>query len=94
MKTLKTIIDFTIILFASLFSAIGLHTFVNPANFAPSGVDGITLMLQQLFGINMGYISLAINIPLLIMAWFFINKKYVMYTFIFTVLSSVMLIDV
>lgn len=92
MKIWQMVLDFIMIVIASLFSAIGLYTFVNPANFAPSGVDGIALMIQQLFGINMGYISLAINIPLLIIAWFLINKKYVVYTFIFTVLSSLMLI--
>ena len=75
-KLIVIIVDLIMIVVASFFSAIGLHTFVNPANFAPSGVDGIALMTQQLFGINMGYVSLAINIPLLIMAWFFINKKY------------------
>ena len=84
--------DFLIIVFAAVLSAVGLYTFVNPANFAPSGIDGIALMSQQLFGVNMGYVSLAINIPLLIIAWFFINKKYVIYTFIFTIFSSVMLI--
>jgi uncharacterized membrane-anchored protein YitT (DUF2179 family) len=65
-----------------------LYTFVNPANFAPSGVDGISMMVQRLTGINMGYVSLAINIPLLIVAWFFISKKYVIYTSLFTIVSS------
>ena len=92
MKIGQTIVDILIIIIASILSAVGLYTFVNPANFAPSGIDGIALMSQQLFGINMGYVSLAINIPLIIIAWFFINKKYVVYTFSFTVLSSVMLI--
>lgn len=92
MKTGQIIIDFIIILVASILSAVGLYTFVNPANFAPSGIDGIALMSQQLFGINMGYVSLAINVPLLVIAWFYINKKYVIYTFVFTVMSSVMLI--
>lgn len=92
MKVSNVIMDIFIVITASILSAIGLYTFVNPANFAPSGIDGIALMSQQLFGINMGYVSLAINIPLLIIAWFFINKKYVIYTFVFTVLSSIMLI--
>ncbi len=92
MKIWQNITDIIIIVITSLLSAIGLHTFVNPANFAPSGIDGISLMVQEIFGINMGYVSLAINIPLLVIAWFFINKKYVIYTFVFTVLSSVMII--
>ncbi len=94
MKTTKfqTVIDIFIVIISAVLSAVGLYTFVNPANFAPSGVDGISMMLQKLLGINMGYISLAINIPLLIVAWFFISRKYVIYTTLFTVASSVMMI--
>ncbi len=92
MKKIQTIIDLFLIIIASVLSAIGLYCFVNPANFAPSGIDGVSMMLEKLTDINMGYISLAINIPLLIMAWFFISKKYVIYTTLFTILSSAMLI--
>ena len=38
--------DMFLILIGSLISAIGLHFFVYPANFAPTGVDGIATMLQ------------------------------------------------
>lgn len=94
MKTNKfrIVIDVLLIIVAATLSAVGLYTFVNPANFAPSGVDGISMMVQRLTDINMGYVSLAINIPLLIGAWFLISKKYVIYTSIFTVVSSVAMI--
>lgn len=92
MKRLKIFFDLLIILVAAVLSAIGLYSFVNPANFAPSGVDGIAMMTQELTGVNMGYISLAVNIPLLAVAWFFISKKYVVYTGIFTAVSSAMMI--
>lgn len=94
MKTNKFryVIDVFFVIVAAVLSAVGLYTFVNPANFAPSGVDGISMMVQKLTGLNMGYVSLAINIPLLIVAWFFISKKYVIYTSLFTVISSVAMI--
>ena len=92
MKKTQFISDILLIIFASLLSAVGLYTFVNPANFAPSGVDGIAMMLHKLFGINIGYVSLIINIPLLIIAWLSINRKYVIYTLLFTLTSSVALI--
>ena len=92
MKRLKILFDLLIILAAAALSAVGLYSFVNPANFAPSGVDGIAMMTQELTGVNMGYISLAVNIPLLAVAWFFISKKYVVYTGIFTACSSAMMI--
>ena len=95
MKKTRIILDLLLIVIAGVLSAIGLHTFVYPANFASSGVEGLALMAQKLFGINMGIVSLAINLPLLIIAWFFINKKYVIYTMLYTVCSSVsiMLMD-
>jgi uncharacterized membrane-anchored protein YitT (DUF2179 family) len=81
-----------IIFAASCLSAVGLHMFINPAGFAPSGVDGIATMLDSMFGINMGYTSLLFNVPLLIVAWFLLNKKYVVYTLTYTVTSSLLLI--
>ena len=92
MKKTRVVLDLIITLFASVLSAVALYCFVETANFAPSGVDGISMMTQELTGINIGYVSLAINVPLLICAWFFINKKYVVYTTIFTVISSVAMI--
>ena len=50
------------------------------------------MMVQKLTEINMGYVSLAINVPLLIIAWFFISRRYVIYTSLFTVVSSVAMI--
>ena len=92
MKNGRKLLDLLVIVAAGALSAVGLHMFVNPAGFAPSGVDGIATMFQSLFGINMGYTSLLFNIPLLIIAWFLLNKKYVVYTLLYTVVSSVMLI--
>lgn len=92
MSKSRRIYDILIILASGCLSALGLHMFVNPAGFAPSGVDGIAAMLQSLFGINMGYTSLLFNIPLLIFAWFRLNKKYVIYTLAYTVVSSLLLI--
>lgn len=92
MKKSRILLDMLITIFTSVLSAVALYCFVETANFAPSGVDGIAMMTQELTGINIGYISLAINIPLLIIAWFMINKKYVIYTTIFTIVSSVMMI--
>ena len=92
MKKFQVVFELIIIFFAAALSALGLYCFVNPANFAPSGIDGVSMMLQELTSINFGYISLTINIPLLIIAWFFISKKYVIYTTLFTVVSSVLMI--
>ena len=87
----KEIINAFIILISGIISALGLHIFVYPYNFAPSGIDGISTMLQYLtdFKVNAGVFNFAINFPLLIAAWFILKKRYVIYTFIYMLISSV-----
>ena len=92
-STIKSeIVNVLITVFASVLSAFGLYFFVYPANFAPAGVDGIATMLQKLTNFSAGYYSLIINIPLLIIAWFLLKKKFVIYTVIFTLLSSFLIV--
>ena len=67
---------------------VGMHVFVYPTDFAPSGVDGISTMLQALTGINAGAFNLAINLPLLAVAWRVLSKRYVLYTVLYTFFLS------
>ena len=94
-KLQKESIHVLLTVLAALLSAVTLHVFVYKNNFAPSGVDGIATMVQALTTLNAGVVTLAINIPLLIVAWKILNKKYVIYTLLFTFLSSgfIMLLD-
>lgn len=89
MKWFRFITDLLITVAVSILHAFTLHVFVFANGFAPSGVDGIATMLQKTTGISAGVFSLLINIPLLIVAFFLINKKYVFYTILFTVFSSI-----
>ena len=94
-KLQKESIHVLLTVFAALLSAVTLHVFVYKNNFAPSGVDGIATMVQALTTLNAGITTLLINVPLLIVAWKILNKKYVIYTLLFTFLSSgfIMLLD-
>lgn len=77
---------------AAVVSSLALHVFVYPANFVPLGMEAVATILQKVFKINAGYFTLILNVPLVIAAWFKLNKKYVAYTLLFTVLSSALLI--
>ena len=72
--------------------ALGMHVFVYPTQFAPSGVDGLATVLQAITGINAGFFTVAINLPLLIGAWFVLKRRYVYYTILYTVFLSFFLI--
>ncbi len=79
----KIVFDVLLILFGSLISAVGLYCFVYPADFAPSGVDGIATMLQDQFPqINGGIFLFVLNAPLIVLSIIFLDKKFTIYSII------------
>ena len=56
-------------------TAAGLNWFLIPARIAAGGVSGIATILENLFSIRASITILALNIPLLILAWVFKGKK-------------------
>lgn len=84
----KEVVNVLLTIVASVISALGLHIFVFGNSFAPSGIDGIATMLQEITRINAGIFTFVLNLPLLIAAWFILKKNYVIYTILFTVLAS------
>lgn len=88
----KEIVGAFTVIFCAAISALGLHIFVYPSDFAPSGIDGVSTVLQEVTGINAGLFNFFINLPLLIAAWFVLKKRYVIYTVCYTLLTSAFLI--
>ncbi len=74
---------------AAFISSVTLHIFVVPSNFSPTGIDGLSTILYELTGINIGWYKILINLPLLILAYIFLNKKYAFYVIFFTLLDSI-----
>jgi len=68
-KQVKRILSYPAIAVIAFLAALNYVLFVFPNKFAPSGVDGICTMIQDVLHINMGYLSLLVNIPLLIAAF-------------------------
>ncbi len=77
-----------VILLSGVLRAISVHCFIIPNNFAPGGVTGIATMLQKATGWNSGIFMFAINLPLLVGAFFLINKRFAITTFIGILLQS------
>ncbi|MBP3435218.1 MAG: YitT family protein [Clostridia bacterium] len=87
----KTAFELLVILVAGALSALGLYVFVYPTAFAPSGVDGLVTILHSLTQWNAGLLTFILNAPLLLFAFFTLKRKYVVYTVLYTVASSVIL---
>lgn len=73
---------------AAVISFTSVYVFVLPSDFAPSGVDGISTILYEITGINIGWFKLAINLPLMVLAWFYLKRRYVVYVSLFTLLDA------
>lgn len=80
------------VLVAGAVRAIGLYTFVIPNDFAPGGITGIGSIVEYLCGINAGYILLAVNTPLVIVAFIFIGRRFAVISGFAILLSSGLMI--
>lgn len=72
--------------------ALNYCIFVFPNSFAPAGIDGICTMIQHVLHINMGYLSLLVNVPLLIAAFLVLNRDFAVKSAVFTLSFSLSMI--
>lgn len=71
--------------------AVGLTCFSAPNNIAPGGVSGISIMLNYLIGIPISVWTMLLNIPLLVMAWFFLGHRFTLKTLKSVAVLTIML---
>ncbi len=72
-----------IIIAVAALMALNYQLFIVENNFAPAGLNGIATMIQYKTGFSIGYVSLIINIPLCVFAYFLVNKRFAVLTLIF-----------
>ena len=91
-KELTLIYSFLIV--AAFIRAVAMHTFANPFKVSAGGITGLTTILvnyvEPLKNAS-DILMFAFNFPLLILAFFFLNKKFALYTILETVLTSLFL---
>ncbi len=88
----ETVLTVLVTLAVALTVSLGMHVFVYPCDFAPSGVDGLAVILQSITGVSAGVFILLLNLPLLVAAWFILKRRYVLYTVCYTVAVSLLLL--
>ncbi|MCI8816461.1 MAG: YitT family protein [Angelakisella sp.] len=71
--------------------AVGLGCFVGPAQIAPGGVSGLAILANHLFGLPVGTVNLGINIPLLLLAWRLLGRRFTLKTLRSVFLQSLMI---
>lgn len=89
MRTTRKVVTYFVIAFVALVSAVNYELFVFPNQFAPAGLNGICTMIQHLFGISVGYLSLLINVPLAIWCYLEVSKPIALRSMVYVITFSV-----
>lgn len=87
--TQKAPFQYAVLVVIAVFSALIYEIFVFPNAFAPSGLNGLATMVQYLFHFDMGYMAMIINLPMLAVAYFMLDRRYALRTLTFIVAFSV-----
>ncbi|MGL4656760.1 MAG: YitT family protein [Sarcina sp.] len=87
-KYKTTIVDIVVIILGCVIASLGVNLFLTDAKLLSGGATGIGLIFQYLFGINAGIVVLAINIPLFILSYFKLDKRFTFYSMIGTLSLS------
>ena len=85
---MKKVLPYLQILFSAVLLAFVYYVFIVTNNFAPAGLNGIATMIQYKTGFSISYMSLLINIPLSVLAYFFVQRDFAVKTFLFSVVYS------
>ena len=85
---MKKVLTYFVIAGIALVCALNYEIFVFPNAFAPSGLNGICTMIQHIWGIRVGYLSLIINVPLAILVYFKVNKPLAIRSMVYVIAFS------
>ena len=88
MKTKQTWKGYGIMALLAVVMGVSYEVFVFPNAFAPAGINGIATMVQYLFDVSIGYLSLAINIPLIAAAWKWLDRDFAMKNLVYVLVFS------
>lgn len=87
-KVLKHTMSLFFIVLGAALLALSMHMFTIPAKLAPGGVSGLSSIIQVVSGFPAAYSMILINIPLVILSFKFLSKKFTYLTLLGIALSS------
>lgn len=72
----KIIVDYILIILGCTFMSLGIVLFLLPNQLSSGGFSGITTVLYYLFSFKIGTTTLLMNIPLFVISFFKLGKKF------------------
>lgn len=73
-------VDIIVIFIGCFIASLGINIFLAHAKLLSGGVTGISLIIQYFTGIKAGYSVFLLNLPLFIISYFKLDKKFTIYS--------------
>ena len=90
-KTKTFFIDLLCDIIGSILYSTGIYTFAKMADFAPGGISGLALIINYLWGLPIGTMTLILNIPLVLISYRVVGKQFLMKTARSMIISTIFL---
>ena len=84
----KKLLEYLFLVFLSFCMALIYEILIFPNAFAPAGINGLATIVQHWFGFSVGYMSIIINIPLVIISFIWDNKDFAVKTLCYVLVFS------
>jgi len=72
----------------AILSAIAVNSILVPKEFAAGGLTGLTILIHNIYPLNLGVIFFLCNIPLFILAWMAVGRRFFFYSLLGAILIS------
>ena len=89
-KYFKLLTEIAVLIFACFMAAIGIYNFADAYNFPLTGFSGIALIINYLFKVPLGVTTILLNIPVALICYRKLGKRFFWRSIFCTVLYSVM----
>jgi uncharacterized membrane-anchored protein YitT (DUF2179 family)/predicted metal-dependent HD superfamily phosphohydrolase len=84
--------EYLLIIFGVLVAAVALKGFLVPNHFFDGGVTGLSLLIHELYHVNLALVIVLMNIPLIITGYFTVGRTFALKTLLAVVLLGIVLI--
>lgn len=74
------LIDIFCDILGSILYSVGIYTFAKDAGFAPGGMSGLALIINHLWNIPIGFMTLILNIPFILFSYKVVGRKFLLKT--------------
>ena len=84
--------DALFIVFGIIIASFALKEFLVPNHFFDGGITGISLLVHELYHLNLGVVIVVFNLPLVIISYFSVGKSFAVKTLLSVILLGIALL--